>query len=173
MILAVDVQYADTRASVGAVLFECWQDSQEPQRFHIDYPNPEPYIPGEFYKRELPCILSMLEHVSVDPDTVIVDGHVYLDGHNKPGLGKHLYDALHGEITVIGVAKSAFTGIDPSCEIFRGASKRPLYVSAVSMPLNTAKAHIIEMKGKYRIPDYLKLADQIARQGSTAISTKS
>lgn len=173
MILAVDVQYNDETASIGAVLFEAFDGAEEPVRFHLSYPDPEPYVPGAFYRRELPCILALLENPAIKPETIIVDGHVYLDGLTKPGLGKHLYDALNGEVAVIGVAKSAFTGIDPSCEIFRGSSKKPLYVSAVGITHDAAKRNIIEMHGNNRIPSRLREADQIARHGLAAPGTKS
>jgi hypothetical protein len=31
---------------------------------------------------------------------------VYLDGFSEAGLGKYLYDALKGEVSVVGMAKS-------------------------------------------------------------------
>ena len=48
------------------------------------------YVPGEFYKRELPCIIKLLDLVEEHIDCIIIDGFVYLDGDTRPGLGKHI-----------------------------------------------------------------------------------
>ena len=45
--------------------------------------------PGQFYKRELPCILELLKQVNPLPNYIVIDGYVYLGGDEKPGLGKH------------------------------------------------------------------------------------
>ena len=42
-------------------------------------------------KRELPCILALLQDITVEPLIVVVDGYVTLGKHHKPGLGMHLY----------------------------------------------------------------------------------
>jgi deoxyribonuclease V len=124
------------------------------------------YIPGEFYKRELPCILSLIRDHGLSPQTIIIDGYVYLDGRSTPGLGKHLYDALNEETRIVGVAKNAFFGIDAFCMLFRGGSAKPLFVTAQGMDLQHAKNCILAMHGKNRIPTLLKRADQEARQFS-------
>jgi deoxyribonuclease V len=67
----------------------------------------EEYTSGEFYKRELPCILSLLGKNHFDNiEAIIVDGFVYLDDQNKLGLGGHLYERLPYKVPVIGVAKN-------------------------------------------------------------------
>lgn len=47
----------------------------------------------------------LLSKHNLKPDCIIVDGFVHLED-DKPGLGKHLYDALNGKVRVIGVAKN-------------------------------------------------------------------
>ena len=95
---------------------------------------------------------------------LISDGFVYLDGQKKPGLGKYLYDSLGGNIKIISVAKRPFVNIPKACEIHRGKSTKPLYVTAEGLTLDLAKEYITSMYGKYRVPALLKKADQICRK---------
>lgn len=94
----------------------------------------------------------------------MIDGFVYLDGVNKPGLGKHLYDSLGKDTIVIGVAKRPFKDICDDYAIYRGRSKKPLYVTAEGIDLNQAFEAITQMHGKFRIPDLLKKVDQVCRR---------
>lgn len=121
------------------------------------------YEPGKFYKRELPCILHLLDEHALDPPIIIVDGFVFLDGCEKPGLGKYLYDTRNGCNAVIGVAKSAFAGIPSEYAIYRGSSRKPLYVTAIGMDVNKAKAFVQAMHGPQRLPKLLKRVDQLCR----------
>ena len=97
------------------------------------------------------------------PDTIFIDGFVYLGSDMRPGLGKHLFDALEGETVVIGVAKSPFVGASTSSETYRGGSKRPLYVTAAGIDQDQAKRIVEAMAGAYRVPTLLKLADTESR----------
>jgi deoxyribonuclease V len=163
MILAVDVHYTRNRARVAGVVFESWED-QLPQGIYVStIESVAEYEPGMFFKRELPCILKLITENELRPEMIIVDGYVYLDGQSDPGLGKHLYDALNGEVIVIGVAKKRFTGIDARHEVHRGDSKRPLYVTAVGLEVDRAKEYIHRMHGKSRLPSLIKRVDQVCR----------
>ena len=124
---------------------------------------PAAYEPGQFYKRELPCILKLVEENKLRVDCIVIDGYVFLDGCGKAGLGKHLYDALSGKVPVIGVAKNRFKDIGSEYEVRRGSSNRPLYITAAGIELDTAKELIRTMHGNYRVPTLLKRADQVAR----------
>jgi deoxyribonuclease V len=163
MILAVDVDYRDRGAFIAGVAFENWQDAGEKSVFRSRLDEIEDYMPGQFYRRELPCILKLIEEHQLVPDLIVIDGFVYLDGRSRPGLGKHLYDALQGKISVVGVAKRPFNDIAQECELYRGASKKPLYITSVGIPLSEAKAYIKSMHGEYRIPALLKKADRISK----------
>jgi deoxyribonuclease V len=163
MILAVDVDYRDRSASIAGVAFENWQDACEKNIFESRLDDIEDYIPGQFYRRELPCILKLIEEHQLVPDLIVIDGFVYLDGKSRPGLGKHLYDALQGKTSVVGVAKRPFKDIALECELYRGTSKKPLYITSVGIPLTEAKDYIKSMHGEYRIPDLLKKADRISK----------
>ena len=166
MILAIDVHYENSRGVAAGVAFEHWE-AQTPTSTYISHiDGVSEYIPGQFFKRELPCILQLIREYSLTPATVVIDGYVYLDDKNKPGLGKYLYDELQGSASVIGVAKTAFTGISSENELYRGNSKRPLYITCEGEPLAEARKHIASMFGKHRIPFLLKQADQLSKHQS-------
>ena len=164
MILAVDVDYRDWGASIAGIAFESWEDENESGIFRSQFHGIEEYVPGEFFRRELPCILKLIQEHNINPDIIIVDGFVHLDGKSKPGLGMHLYNALNEKVVVIGVAKKSFKGIARNCEVCRSRSKTPLYITSVGMQLEEAKRCIKSMSGKYRIPTLLKKADQVCRE---------
>ncbi len=163
MILAVDVDYRGSSASVAGVSFQDWRDP-EPQRiFMARVDGVAAYEPGSFWKRELPCILALLREHDLSPKVIVIDGFVYLDGVRQPGLGKHLYDSLGGEVAVIGVAKRAFRDIDERFALVRGESRNPLYVTAEGIGLPRAREAIAQMDGAHRHPTLLKMADQACR----------
>lgn len=163
MILAIDVFYNENNtAKIVGILFEKWED-QSPKETVIEYLDDiAPYEPGSFYKRELPCILKLLS--SIDPNilqTIIIDGYVYLNDDNKYGLGAYLYDSLEQKTPIIGVAKTPFHDNKKNVvEVFRGASKNPLYISAIGMDVNLASEFVIKMHGDFRFPSLLKTLDQ-------------
>lgn len=166
MILAVDVQYRDNTGFCAGVLFDAWTSGEAAATLVSSTPDVGEYVPGEFYKRELPCILNLLEHVHEPLEYIVIDGFVFLDGESRPGLGKHLYDALQGSIPVIGVAKSTFAGMDDSCKVFHGGSGRPLYVTAIGCAAEHARQAVAMMHGAYRLPTMLKAVDQLCRQAA-------
>lgn len=120
------------------------------------------YVPGQFYRRELPCILSVFRKVREDIDLLITDSFVWLEG-GKKGLGAYLYKALDYKIPVIGVAKTYFKNAENYLEVYRGKSMDPLYVSSVGIELSIAAEFIKNLDGEYRIPWTLKLVDKLSR----------
>ena len=120
MIAAVDVHYRnDGTAMAGAVVFSGFADSAAYRTYTLSISVVENYVPGQFYRRELPCILAILKTIEEEIDTMIVDGYVNL-GKN-PGLGQHLYNTLDGKKKVIGLAKKHFWGSDP-LKVLSGAA---------------------------------------------------
>ncbi|CAG1771314.1 hypothetical protein BAC3_01712 [uncultured bacterium] len=165
MILAVDVGYSETTALAAGVLFKEW-DSDECERIvTVNVENVAAYESGSFYKRELPCILKLLEAIEDEITCIVIDGYVSL-GTDHKGLGMYLWNSLAGEMPVIGVAKSRFQDTPEQAEIYRGGSLRPLYISSIGINLDEAKINISKMKGDFRIPTLLKLADQVSRGNS-------
>ncbi|SDW96770.1 endonuclease V [Nitrosomonas communis] len=163
MILAVDVHYDNHDGLVAGVAFKQWTDAEPDNVYVTRIEQVGDYVPGQFYQRELPGILKLLSEHSLQPEYIVIDGYVYLDGYAKPGLGKHLYDALQGNVKVIGVAKKRFAGISETYALYRGKSKQPLYITSTSQALSAAKWHILSMHGIYRIPTMLKKADKLSR----------
>ena len=163
MKLAIDVQYLESTAYIAGVAFETWS-AETPYAEYTSYlEDIEDYQSGFFYKRELPCIRKLLDDHQIQPDVIVIDGYVYLDGTSKPGLGKYLYDSLEQKADIIGVAKKEFTGIHESHRLFRGSSKKPLYITSTN-PLEESKDCIASMFGNSRMPVLLKRADQLCRE---------
>lgn len=166
MILATDTHYKTDRAITAGVCFNNWTDS-EPLKEIITIVNGiKKYEPGMFYKREMPCIIKLVENLKKLPDIIIVDGFVYLGKENKPGLGWHLFNELNNRTAIIGVAKNAFQDTPPETKIYRGSSKKPLYVTSIGIDLEKAKNCIGKMHGSYRLPTLLKHVDGLCRKST-------
>ena len=166
MKIVIDVGYQDNKANIAAVSFEHWEDENPLNTKNVLLNNIAAYEPGQFYKRELPCLEKILSHYALDKtDFVIVDGFVWLNSEKKKGLGAYLYEVLDKKIPVIGVAKRAFHGENKFCKtIERGESKNPLYITAEGVEVEVAAKWIQEMHGDFRIPTLLKLVDQLSRE---------
>lgn len=162
MILATDVHYTNSIAMVAGVLFRQWDAESPEHEYTCKVEGIAPYESGNFYKRELPCLLALLNKHHLTVGCIVVDGYVHLDEDMRPGLGKVLFDALGGTVPIIGVAKNPFPGIGDNHKIMRGKSKNPLYVTTTGN-LTDAKNNIEGMYGEFRIPKLLKRADQLCR----------
>ncbi|MDJ0856624.1 MAG: endonuclease V [Desulfobacterales bacterium] len=163
-IVAFDVYYRkDGPASAAAIVFDDFGDRKPAAEHHTVIAAPAAYVAGAFYRRELPCILALLERIEIPPTTLIVDGYVMLG--LKPGLGQHLFETLEYRTPVIGVAKSHFEGA-PALEVLRGGSRRPLYVTAAGVDAAEAAENIRRMHGPHRIPTLLQRVDRLARDSA-------
>ena len=147
-------------------LFESWDDDCLHSHVVVMCDHVAPYVSGEFYLRELPCILKMLDKINQKLECIIIDGYVSLGENEKPGLGIHLWNAISKMTPVIGVAKSPYAGVTNCSKIFRGESIRPLFITAVGISLDDAKECIRRMKGSHRMPTLLKNVDQLCRSVS-------
>jgi deoxyribonuclease V len=163
MIACVDVDYRHTGAVAACICFEHWDDSTPVLESAIEINDVEPYEPGQFYRRELPCIVAVLQSLPTLPLIVVIDGYVWL-GEQRRGLGAHLYEALDKRAAIIGVAKTRFAGADPVELVTHGGSRTPLYVTAAGMDVTEAASHIRAMYGNHRIPTMLKRVDQLSRR---------
>jgi len=166
MIIAFDTYYYDNKAKTVGVSFNKWEDDKPIERYSEIIKVIAEYEPGSFYKRELPCILQVLElcqHEAIE--IIIIDGYVVLDNEGKLGLGGYLYKTLEERIPIIGVAKRAFVkNTDQQIKVERGKSRNPLFITSAGMNLQEAAMRIEKMKGEYRIPTLLKLVDQESRK---------
>jgi deoxyribonuclease V len=161
MIACVDVHYRPEYATAACVTFDDWTASAPASEHVARIDQVDDYVPGEFYRRELPCIMAVIEPILDRLDVIVVDGYVWL-GENRPGLGARLYDTLGGKIPVVGVAKAPFAGALAE-EVLRGNATRPLYVTSIGIDPVDAADHIRRMHGPYRLPTLLKRVDALCR----------
>ncbi len=166
MFVAVDTYYYDNKAKTIAITFNNWEDSNYSKHYSQELEISEEYIPGEFYKRELPCILSMLKNFDLNfIKAIVIDGYVFLDDFDTYGLGGHLYESLNRKIPVIGVAKTNFApNKENKVELLRGKSMKPLYITSIGIDIEEAKKNISKMFGEYRIPTLLKELDKLTKE---------
>ncbi|MCA9007477.1 MAG: endonuclease V [Planctomycetaceae bacterium] len=166
MHLAMDVHYRDDNsACVAGILFREWDSEAEESTLVCQIDQVAEYEPGNFYKRELPCLQTLLATVTCPLQTIIIDGFVTLGATGRPGLGFHLYEQLTVKTPVIGVAKNKFVDTSDETRIYRGNSGNPLYITARGLPLETARQRIMSMHGDFRIPTLLRRVDQLCRAG--------
>lgn len=166
MILAFDTYYFENKAKTVCLEFTGWDKDESFKIYTEIIDNIEEYIPGEFYKRELPCIISLLNQIDLEKvATIIIDGFVYLNDEKKLGLGGYLYEKLNKEIQIIGVAKTNFATIEKyKRPLFRGKSKKPLFITAIGIDLESAVQKIERMSGEFRIPTLLKELDRLTKE---------
>jgi deoxyribonuclease V len=160
VLLALDVHYDERAATTAAVGFPHWDAAESilERVFQIDAPAAA-YEPGQFFRRELPCLLHAIGQIAHPLELLVVDGHVWLRP-GEPGLGAHLHDALG--VPVVGMAKSRYRG-GAALPVHRGDSRRPLWVTAVGCDPDQAAAHVRTMHGPNRIPTLLQRVDHLAR----------
>lgn len=165
MILAIDVHYKETYAKAVGVLFD-WEDETPKEIITTIVKEVAEYESGQFYKRELPCILELLKQIDLEKvECIIVDGHVYVDNDKMLGLGGHLYHSLNQTIPIIGVAKNSFVNTERvSFPIYRGESRQPLFVSAIGTDIIEMSNKIKNMRGNFRIPTILKELDRLTKE---------
>ena len=162
MLACLDVSFRNNAACAAGVTFRDWCDAMPLDEKVVEIQDVAPYQPGQFYRRELPCLLAVLQKLP-SIDVAIIDGYVWLDGESRRGLGAHLYHALNEKVVVIGVAKTKFRDAEV-CEIFRGASKRPLLITAAGIQKKLAAEHVRSMHGNSRLPTLIARADYLSRR---------
>jgi len=161
MISAFDVKYfGNGGAMVAAVVFNDFRDAAAISSYRKMIDKVHEYVSGSFYKRELPCIISLLSDIEENIDTIIIDGYVFLG--DKPGLGAYLKETIERGVKMIGVAKSYYEGSE-AIKIFRGKSRRPLYVSSSGIDPMEAADLVSHMHGRHRIPTLLKEVDRLTK----------
>lgn len=164
MIACIDVGYhEDDSARAACVTFDDWTDPSPSGEYTVDIDEIEPYVPGKFYLRELPCVQRVLTELPGEPDLIVVDSYVWLDPDGRKGLGAYVYEAYGETIPVIGIAKTSFRTASNAIAVLRGTSKHPQFVTAVGYDQDLAADHLREMHGPNRIPTLLKRVDALSR----------
>lgn len=167
--LILDVHYKEGQetdavtATVAGIRFEGIKQSRILNEYTVEVNDVAPYEPGQFYKREMPCLLALINQIDEPFDVIIIDGYVLLDSVGKAGLGKYLYDHLANTKPIIGIAKNHFYDITEDYAVWRGISKRPLYVTSIGINITTAKKMVSEMEGEHRIPKMVADVDKLGR----------
>ena len=155
MIVCIDVDYKEDIAHVGAILFRNWTDEVGYKEYRLIVENIQEYIPGEFYKRELPCLTNILDTISEPIDIIVVDGYVWLTTEKK-GLGAYLYEFLNKKIPVIGVAKNRYKDIENAIEILRGDSQKKLYITSDGIDVRVAADCVKKNGRRISFSDFIK-----------------
>lgn len=140
-----------------------------------------PYVPGLFAFRELPHLLGLLDAVSEKPDLIICDGQG-IAHPRRCGIATHL--GLLANVPTIGCGKTRHVGSFGELGVRRGEAAdlvdagevvgkalrtqdgvTPLFVSiGHRVSLNTAVDWILKLACKYRQPEPIRLANELACQ---------
>lgn len=159
-----DVAYDDNRAVAAGLLFQGWDSAAPTEIVTVKIDKVAPYKSGEFYQRELPCLLELYQSIKAKLNCIIVDGYVWL-GESKPGLGHYLFEALNGEVPIVGIAKNHFVDNSKAVAIKRGKSGKELFVTTQDFDIQEASDGLAKMHGDFRIPTLLKAVDRACRDG--------
>jgi len=125
-------------------------------------PDAGPYQPGQSCLRELPPLRAVPGGLT-QMALLAAGGYADLDPDGRPGRGARAHAGF--AVPVTGVAKSAFRTATHAIAVLRGASARPLYVTAAGMTRTDAAGLIRHMTGRHRRPDALRRAGTLARAG--------
>jgi deoxyribonuclease V len=138
-----------------------------------------PYLPGYLSFREAPAVLAALERLRSAPDLLLCDGQGYAHPR-RFGLACHL--GLLADLPSVGVAKSRLIGTHGDVPEEKGgwaplvqegevigavlrtrAGVRPVYVSiGHRIRLETAIDHVMACTPRYRLPEPIRRAHQLA-----------
>lgn len=164
MVVIIDADYnEETREGhVAGIVAKNILSEQEEYVITAFVTEIEDYIPGQFYRRELQSVDSIISQIEKgDIEMIVVDG--YADsGTEEHALGTYVYEKYN--IPVIGIGKNKYDRcVLENLEVYRGESKKPLYVTSKGMDNEQAKTLVKKMAGKFRIPYLVKYADNRAR----------
>jgi deoxyribonuclease V len=115
------------------------------------------YRPGQFYRRELPpprAVLAAIDGLGL----LVIDGYADQDPAGRPGLGVYAHRVF--AVPVTGVAKPAFRTATHAVPVLRGTSA--VCHCRWDAP-GRRRAVGARMTGRFRLPDALRRADQLAR----------
>ncbi len=142
-----------------------------------------PYIPGLLSFREAPALLAALGCLEQTPDVLLLDGHG-IAHPRRFGIACHL--GLITGLPAIGCAKTRLCGsfqeppflkggwspLEDSGEVIGTALRtrdgvRCVFVSPGHlMDLDNARRIVLKCSPRYRIPEPIRLADQLARSAA-------
>jgi len=75
----LDVTYAADAAGVACLLADTWTTTTPAMEITRCLPcAPAEYMSGQFYKRELPLLRAVIDHLTSRPSMLVIDGYVSL-----------------------------------------------------------------------------------------------
>ncbi len=174
----VDAAFTDQSCLAGVVLWDR-EDGRVLESHTASLPLRFPYIPGLLTFREAPAIIAALRKLRRRPDVLLCDGQV-LAHPRRCGLASHL--GLLVGLPAVGCAKSRLVGSFRMPAPNRGAwsplidqdetvggvlrtrtGVKPVFVSiGQGLDLERALALILDSCRGFRLPEPLRLADQLA-----------
>jgi deoxyribonuclease V len=161
----LDAAYGPGAAGVACLLAGTWMTATPTMEISKCLScAPSDYVPGQFYKRELPLLRAVIDDLASRPSILVIDGYVWLGATDVPGLGAHLFEELHAATPIVGIAKTGYRNDTWSERVYRGGSRKPLYVTAAGIDPTRAAALVASMHGEHRIPTLLKQVDRLARE---------
>ncbi|MGV8075482.1 MAG: deoxyribonuclease V [Syntrophobacteraceae bacterium] len=166
---------------VAVVLTFRWPSLQKIESASAVAPIRFPYIPGLLSFREIPPLLDAYQKLERKPDILLCDGQG-IAHPRKLGLASHLGLCL--DIPTVGCAKKRLCGKHEELPNSRGSyvplllggevvgyvfrsrdGVKPVYISPGHLAdLETSRKVIRECLGRYRIPEPLRQAHQLATQ---------
>jgi len=186
-VAGVDVAFADHGDTiVAAVAVLHLPDLETVETATVRLPTRFPYVPGLLSFREVPAILEALDKLAIKPDLLMCDGHGYAHPR-RFGLACHL--VLLVDIPAIGVGKSRLVGSHAEPGPARGdhvplfdkhpLTRKPERIGAVMRTRNNVKpiyvsiGHRVSLRyalsltrrclGRYRLPEPVRIADQLSK----------
>ena len=184
LVAGADVAYDLERkiAHAGVIVFAL-PGLEEIERQGASRPLTFPYVPGLLSFRESPSILDAFDRLTAHPDLILVDGHG-LAHPRRFGIACHLGVEL--ELPTIGIGKSRLGGEHREPGLPRGCRTqlkhkgevigtvlrtrdgvKPIYVSiGHRVDLETAVKYVLRCARRYRLPEPIRAADQLAGRGT-------
>jgi deoxyribonuclease V len=161
MKLVLDHRLDGDAVIAAGVLFEDWGDAAAARTVTTRALADPTSARGE---RALPALLQLLQEHRLQPDAIVLPDAVHLDPQDTPGLGRRLFDALGGQVPVIGASKASMAGGTPAqFEVHREDETAPLTVTCAGIDLGAAKARVRAMHGRKRVPTLVKLAARLVK----------
>lgn len=177
-----DVHFPARRIARAAVVVMSFSELEVLESLAQQAPCDFPYVPGLLSFREIPALLPLFRSVRDTPDLLLCDGQGVAHPR-RLGLASHLGLVL--QIPTIGCAKSRLVGEHDEVEPARGSTAvlrsnqgeplgmvvrtrdtiKPVYVSVGHLvTLNKAVEFVLQCSPRYRIPEPLRRAHNLASQ---------
>jgi len=178
VIAGIDVSVKGEQARAAIVLLS-YPDLTPFHAITAEMPVSFPYVPGLLAFREGPVVLAALERLTERPDVLMFDAQG-LAHPRRMGLATHLGVLL--DIPAVGCAKSRLCGVYVEPDERKGSwtplidgdevigavvrtrdTVRPVFVSiGHRVDLETAVALVLGCATKYRLPEPIRWAHQVA-----------